>query len=311
MATASPSRWSARTACASRPSGRACSATRASRSARSGSSRRRSSTSSAAGWSRTASSTRPAVDARGDPQVRQLVRREQAPARALDRGARVRGQGRPQGAGRRAVVRRRLRVVRPALAAASRRALARLFHEAGVDFGILYDGERNSGNDVRRVGEEGLFELLAEHNIETLSGCEFNRIVTTDPHSLNTLRNEYPQLGGEWQVIHHTALLLELIESGRLDSRGAARLPRHLPRPLPPRAHQRRVRRPRRHPRAARLHAGRDAAQPRQLASAAAPAAGGSGSRTRRGRSGRPRTGSARRCARPTSSCSSSPARRT
>src|SRR5262249_8734589 len=100
------------------------------------------------------------------------------------------------------------------------RTLARLFHAAGVDFGILYDGERNSGNDVRRVGGEGLFESLAEQNIATLSGCEFNRIVTSDPHSLNTLRNEYPDLGGEWNVMHHTALLLELIESGRLDVGG-------------------------------------------------------------------------------------------
>jgi Fe-S oxidoreductase len=100
------------------------------------------------------------------------------------------------------------------------RTLARLFHTAEVEFGILYDGERNSGNDVRRVGEEGLFESLAEQNIATISGCEFNRIVTTDPHSLNTLRNEYPDLGGEWLVMHHTALLLELIESGRLDVGG-------------------------------------------------------------------------------------------
>jgi Fe-S oxidoreductase len=98
-------------------------------------------------------------------------------------------------------------------------AIARLLHEAGVDFGILYDGERNAGNDVRRVGEEGLFEALAEENIKTLSGCEFNRIVTSDPHSLNTLRNEYPDLGGEWTVMHHTAFLLELIEAGRLDVR--------------------------------------------------------------------------------------------
>jgi Fe-S oxidoreductase/nitrate reductase gamma subunit len=97
------------------------------------------------------------------------------------------------------------------------RALARLFRTAGVDFGILYDGERNSGNDVRRVGEEGLFESLAEQNIATIEGCEFNRIVTSDPHSLNTLRHEYPELGGQWAVAHHTTLLLELIESGRLD----------------------------------------------------------------------------------------------
>jgi Fe-S oxidoreductase len=100
------------------------------------------------------------------------------------------------------------------------RALARLLHEAGVDFGILYDAERNSGNDVRRIGEEGLFESLAEQNIAAISGCEFNRIVTSDPHSLNTLRNEYPQLGGSWTVAHHTTLLLELIETGRLDVKG-------------------------------------------------------------------------------------------
>ncbi len=96
------------------------------------------------------------------------------------------------------------------------RTLARLLDRAGIDFGILYDGECNAGNDVRRVGEEGLFEMLAEHNIEQISNCDFNRIVTTDPHSLNTLRNEYPELGGEWPVLHHTELLLELVETGRL-----------------------------------------------------------------------------------------------
>ena len=99
-------------------------------------------------------------------------------------------------------------------------SLARLFHAAEVDFGILYEGERNAGNDVRRVGEEGLFEALAEENIETLGSCEFKRIVTSDPHSLNTLRNEYPELGGSWDVAHHTAFLLELIEAGKLDVAG-------------------------------------------------------------------------------------------
>jgi Fe-S oxidoreductase/cytochrome b561 len=96
-------------------------------------------------------------------------------------------------------------------------SLARILRAAGVDFGILYDGECNSGNDVRRVGEEGLFESLAEQNIEALAGCEFTRIVTSDPHSLNTLRNEYPALGGSWEVVHHTTLLLELLDSGRLE----------------------------------------------------------------------------------------------
>ncbi|MGV1047272.1 MAG: (Fe-S)-binding protein [Solirubrobacterales bacterium] len=95
--------------------------------------------------------------------------------------------------------------------------IARLLHRAGVDFGILYDGERNAGNDVRRAGEEGLFEALAEHNIATLGDCQFNRIVTSDPHSLNTLRHEYGALGGSYEAIHHTAFFRELIEAGRLE----------------------------------------------------------------------------------------------
>jgi Fe-S oxidoreductase len=105
------------------------------------------------------------------------------------------------------------------------RSLARIFRAAGLDFGILYEGESNSGNDVRRAGEEGLFEALAEYNIATLEECDFNRIVTSDPHSLNTLRNEYPEhvsekLAGSWRVMHHTELLLELIEDGRLPLKG-------------------------------------------------------------------------------------------
>jgi Fe-S oxidoreductase len=94
--------------------------------------------------------------------------------------------------------------------------LARILHHAGVDFGILYEAERNAGNDVRRAGEEGLFTDLAQSNIEAISGCEFERILTSDPHSFNTIRNEYPPLGGSWEVLHHTELLLELLESGAI-----------------------------------------------------------------------------------------------
>ncbi|MHB8324829.1 MAG: (Fe-S)-binding protein [Candidatus Dormibacteria bacterium] len=94
--------------------------------------------------------------------------------------------------------------------------VARVLNRAQVDFGILYEGERNSGNDVRRVGEEGLFEMLAQHNIETLGKCSFQRIMTTDPHSLNAIGQEYPRLGGSYQVMHYTQLLLELLESGAL-----------------------------------------------------------------------------------------------
>jgi len=98
-------------------------------------------------------------------------------------------------------------------------ALARILHHAGVDFGILYEGERNAGNDVRRAGEEGLFTDLAESNIEAISACEFDRILTSDPHSFNTLKNEYPALGGTWDVVHHSQFLLELFSSGALTPR--------------------------------------------------------------------------------------------
>lgn len=94
--------------------------------------------------------------------------------------------------------------------------LAKLLLEAGVDFGLLYEEERNSGNDLRRAGEEGLFELMAQHNMEAIAGCRFERILTSDPHSLNALKQEYRRLGADWTVLHHSELLLELLEAGRL-----------------------------------------------------------------------------------------------
>ena len=103
----------------------------------------------------------------------------------------------------------------PALQGLTRTA-ARVFHEVGLDFGILYDSERNAGGDVRRVGEEGLFELLAEENIATMKGCRFARIITTDPHSYHALKNEYPEYGGRWEVLHYTEVLDQLIREGRL-----------------------------------------------------------------------------------------------
>jgi Fe-S oxidoreductase len=96
-------------------------------------------------------------------------------------------------------------------------AVARVLHYAGVDYGLLYKEERNSGNDVRRVGEEGLFEQLVEDNLKAFGKSQFNQIVTTDPHSLNALRSEYPQYGGMWRVHHYTHLILELVEAGRLE----------------------------------------------------------------------------------------------
>ena len=94
--------------------------------------------------------------------------------------------------------------------------VARVFNQAGLDFGIMYKAESNAGNDVRRVGEEGLFEQLVEQNIEAFGQAQFQRIVTTDPHSFNTLKNEYPQFGGQWEVKHYTVTLLRLFEEGKL-----------------------------------------------------------------------------------------------
>ena len=94
--------------------------------------------------------------------------------------------------------------------------VARIFQCAGLDFGILYQNESNAGNDVRRVGEEGLFEQLVEQNLQAFGKAQFKQIVTTDPHSFNTLKNEYPQFGGKFDVKHYTVVLLKLIEEGKL-----------------------------------------------------------------------------------------------
>ena len=99
---------------------------------------------------------------------------------------------------------------------ATTRKVAEVLTAAGVDFGVIRKGERSAGNDVRRVGEEGLFESLAEQNIELLEKCEFDRIMTTDPHTYNALKNEYPALGGEYDVVHYSTLLVELIEAGAI-----------------------------------------------------------------------------------------------
>ena len=94
---------------------------------------------------------------------------------------------------------------------------AEVFRKIGLDFGILFDAERNAGNDVRRVGEEGLFEMLVEKNSMALGKCNYKTIVTTDPHTYNALKNEYPAIKeGSHTVVHYAALLDQLITSGKL-----------------------------------------------------------------------------------------------
>jgi Fe-S oxidoreductase len=96
------------------------------------------------------------------------------------------------------------------------KSFARIMKQAGVDFGLLYEAEMNAGNDIRRVGEEGLYEFLASSNISTLDKCDFNSIVTTDPHSFNTIKNEYPDFGGEFEIQHYTTLLKKLLDDGEI-----------------------------------------------------------------------------------------------
>ncbi|TFE27538.1 heterodisulfide reductase-related iron-sulfur binding cluster [Cohnella luojiensis] len=102
------------------------------------------------------------------------------------------------------------------------RALVRLLNEAGISFAILGNEEKNSGDTPRRMGNELLFQQLCQENIATFRKYGVKRIVTACPHTLNTLKNEYPEFGMEGvEVLHHTQLLEELIREGKLDPKHA------------------------------------------------------------------------------------------
>ena len=96
------------------------------------------------------------------------------------------------------------------------RAFVKLLQSAGVDFAILGNEEKCTGEPARRLGHEYLFQTLAQGNIETLKRYRFQKIITACPHCFNTIRSEYPNFDGHFRVIHHTELLDELIQSGRL-----------------------------------------------------------------------------------------------
>lgn len=96
-------------------------------------------------------------------------------------------------------------------------AMAKLLARAGIDVAILGPSEMCTGDSARRSGNEYLFQMLALPNIEMLDGMGVKKIITQCPHCFNTLLNEYPQLGGHYEVVHHTTLLEQLIEDGRLD----------------------------------------------------------------------------------------------
>ena len=97
------------------------------------------------------------------------------------------------------------------------RAVAQLLQRAEVDFAILGPQEACTGDPARRSGNEYIFQMLAMQNVETLNAMGVRKIITQCPHCFNTLGNEYPQLGGHYEVIHHSQLLSKLVEEGRLD----------------------------------------------------------------------------------------------
>ncbi|HHH54990.1 MAG TPA: (Fe-S)-binding protein, partial [Bacteroidetes bacterium] len=99
------------------------------------------------------------------------------------------------------------------------KAFAKLLNKAGVSFAILGSEESCCGDPARRAGNEFVFQMLALQNIEVLNGYGVKKIVTACPHGYNTLKNEYPELGGKYEVIHHTQFINQLIKEGKLDTK--------------------------------------------------------------------------------------------
>lgn len=101
-------------------------------------------------------------------------------------------------------------------------SLAKLLHEAGIDFAILGPRETCNGDPARRSGNEYLWQQLALQNIETFDDLGVKKVITQCPHCFNTLANEYPQMGGEYEVVHHTQMLAELLAQKRVSAKGGS-----------------------------------------------------------------------------------------
>jgi Fe-S oxidoreductase len=96
------------------------------------------------------------------------------------------------------------------------KAIATLLHSAGVSFAVLGPAEACTGDPARRLGNEFVFSMLAQQNIETLNDAGVHKVIASCPHCFNTISREYPQLGGNYEVIHHTQLLAQLVADGRI-----------------------------------------------------------------------------------------------
>jgi len=97
------------------------------------------------------------------------------------------------------------------------KSFVKILQQANVDFAVLGTEESSTGDEAKRTGNEFLFQMQAITNIEVLNAYEVKTIVTCDPHSFNTLKNEYPGLGGNYEVYHHTQYISKLIADGRLE----------------------------------------------------------------------------------------------
>ena len=100
------------------------------------------------------------------------------------------------------------------------KAFVKLLNKANVEFAVLGTEESCTGDPAKRAGNEFLFQMQAMTNIEVLNAYEVKKIVTACPHCFNTLKNEYPELGGTYEVVHHTELLKSLLDDGRLTIEG-------------------------------------------------------------------------------------------
>lgn len=100
------------------------------------------------------------------------------------------------------------------------KAFVKILNKANVDFAVLGAEETCTGDPAKRAGNEFLFMMQAMTNIQVLNGYEVTKIVTTCPHCFNTLANEYPELGGKYEVMHHTKFINKLLEDGRLSIEG-------------------------------------------------------------------------------------------
>ena len=100
------------------------------------------------------------------------------------------------------------------------KAFVKILNKAKVDFAVLGTEESCSGDPAKRAGNEFLFQMQAMTNIEVLNAYEVKKIVTACPHCFNTLKNEYPELGGNYEVVHHTELLKALLDDGRITVEG-------------------------------------------------------------------------------------------